>query len=544
MNSPSLRIALAQINPTVGDVEGNARKIIHYARQAAEEFSARLVIFPELAITGYPPEDLLLRSDLYSRVRTQLDLINSELSDVSVLVGAPEQTEEHTFNAAFVLHAGGSEQVYRKAELPNYGIFDEKRHFTPDCNPLICEVEGVRVGVTICEDIWFPASVAAAKSAGAELIVSLNASPFDLDNQVQREAQARARIAESALPLVYVNQIGGQDEVVFDGYSMVFDNNGQIVLRMPQFEEALAAISISSNGRISAIEGNVDSDSDTLSVIYRALVCGVRDYVNKNGFAGAVIGLSGGIDSALTLAIAADALGAERVQAVMMPFDYTSEMSKEDAAAQAKTLGVHYSVIPIKAAYDAFIELLHDEFVGLPKDTTEENIQARCRGLLLMAISNKKRSIVLTTGNKSEMAVGYATLYGDMAGGFAPLKDVPKTLVYRLSVYRNERAGKDIIPQRVIDRPPSAELAPDQVDQDSLPPYDQLDEILQRYIEEDWSIDRIAASGFDRDTVQRVVKMVVRNEYKRRQAPPGVRVSKRAFGRDRRYPITSGYEKN
>ncbi len=543
MNSPSLRIALAQINPIVGDIEGNAGIIIAAAKRAREEFDAELVVYTELALTGYPPEDLLLRSDMYPRVEAGLDRIGRSLSGASLVVGAPLRENGHTYNAAVVLHADGSKRNYYKSELPNYGVFDEKRHFSAGTQALVCDIGGVRVGVTICEDIWFSKVVEASRVAGAQVIVSLNASPFDLDNQRRREIEARARVEECGLPLLYVNQIGGQDEIVFDGHSLVMDKRGKNVLRLPQFKEALGAITVSADGELGNISGHVDDPGDKMAVIYRALVCGVRDYVDKNGFAGAVIGLSGGIDSALTLAIAVDALGADRVQAVMMPFDYTSQMSKEDAALQANAMGVKYSVIPIAMAYTAFVELLRDEFAGLAADTTEENIQARCRGLILMAISNKKRSIVLTTGNKSEMAVGYATLYGDMAGGFAPLKDVPKTTVYQLAEYCNRAAGTVVIPQRVIDRPPSAELAPGQVDRDSLPPYDELDAVLGHYIEEDWSIDEIAESGFDRQMVARIVKMVVRNEYKRRQAPPGVRVSKRAFGRDRRYPITSRYER-
>jgi len=547
MNSPSLRIALAQINPIVGDIEGNAGKIIAAARRARDEFDAALVVYTELALTGYPPEDLLLRSDMYPRVEAGLDRIRRSISDVSLIVGAPLRENGNTYNAAVVLHADGTQRDYYKAELPNYGVFDEKRHFSAGTQALVCDFGGVRVGVTICEDIWFSKVVENSRAAGAQVIVSLNASPFDLDNQRQREIEARARVRECGLPLLYVNQVGGQDEIVFDGHSLAMDKRGNNVLRLPQFEEALGAITVSADGELGNSSGHVDDPGDKLAVIYKALVCGVRDYVDKNGFAGVVIGLSGGIDSALTLAVAFDALGAERVQAVMMPFDYTAQMSKEDAALQAKILGVKYSVIPIAPAYKAFVELLRDEFAGFAADTTEENIQARCRGLILMAISNKKGSIVLTTGNKSEMAVGYATLYGatlygDMAGGFAPLKDVPKTTVFELAEYCNRAAGAVVIPQRVIDRPPSAELAPGQIDRDSLPPYEVLDAILRHYIEEDWSIDKIVDSGFDREMVVRIVKMVVRNEYKRRQAPPGVRVSKRAFGRDRRYPITSRYE--
>ncbi|MEM7292055.1 MAG: NAD+ synthase, partial [Pseudomonadota bacterium] len=448
-----------------------------------------------------------------------------------------------TYNAAVLLESGEAQRRYYKHALPNYGVFDEKRHFTSDSEPLVFSLHGVSVGVTICEDIWFEHAAKKSCEAGAQVLVSLNASPFDLENRQQREAVMRDRVNAHGVPILYVNQVGGQDEIVFDGHSLAMDSSADVVLRMPQFAEALAAVTVSNSGELSNIRGDSYMPLSDLDTIYAALVCGVRDYVNKNGFAGAVIGLSGGIDSALTLAIAVDALGAENVQAVMMPFEYTSQMSRDDAAAQAQTLGVEYSVIPIADAYHAFTTMLEPEFEGLGKDTTEENIQARCRGLLLMAISNKKRRIVLTTGNKSEMAVGYATLYGDMAGGFAPFKDVPKIQVYALAERCNARSGQEVIPQRVIDRPPSAELAPDQVDQDSLPPYDVLDDILARYIEDDWSVDEIADLGHDRDTVVRVIRMVVRNEYKRRQAPPGVRVSKRAFGRDRRYPITSGYER-
>lgn len=557
MNSQSLRIALAQINPVVGDIEGNTKKIIAIARRAHNEHQASLMVYTELALTGYPPEDLLLRADMHPRVQVCLDRIKQSLEGVSVIVGAPLYEGGHLYNTAVVLHADGRQYNYYKNVLPNYGVFDEQRYFTAGTQPLVLDIQGVQVGVTVCEDIWFPAAVEASRVAGAEVIVSLNASPFDLDNLRHRECEAHGRVTESGLPLIYVNQVGGQDELVFDGHSLALNQQGEVVLRMPPFEEGIAAVTISTEGVLDDIAGDVvdsagceqsaPSAERSLALIYQALVCGVRDYMRKNGFAGAVLGLSGGIDSALTLAIAVDALGAglgtDKVQAVMMPFDYTSQMSQEDAEKQANNLSVEYSVVPIAPAYKAFMGMLQGAFADTAMDTTEENIQARCRGLTLMALANKRHRLVLTTGDKSEMAVGYATLYGDMAGGFAPLKDVPKTTVYQLAEYRNRQAGYPLIPQRVIDRPASAELAPGQVDQDSLPPYDQLDAILQRYVEEDWSVDQIVDLGFDRATVARVVAMVVRNEHKRRQAPPGVRVSKRAFGKDRRYPITSGYVK-
>ena len=542
-SSPNLRIALAQINPTVGDIAGNAAKIIAAVQRSQREYGAALVVCTELVLTGYPPEDLLLRADMYPRIEAELETIQKHLNGVSVIVGTPWRERGKIWNAAVLLCPDGSRHNYYKAELPNYGIFDEKRYFSAGTQILVYPIGGVRVGVAVCEDIWFPTIAKATCTAGAQVIIALNASPFDLANQRQREGEAYARVVENGVPLLYVNQVGGQDEIVFDGHSLALDKRGEVVLRMPQFTEAIAALTVSSSGEVGEVTGDIGRRDTPTASIYGALVCSVRDYIGKNGFTGAVIGLSGGIDSALTLAIAVDALGAARVQAVMMPFDYTSQMSREDAAQQADMLGVHYSSIPIGLAYQAFIDLLRDEFIGFDADTTEENIQARCRGLLLMAISNKKRRIVLATGNKSEMAVGYATLYGDMAGGFAPLKDILKTAVYKLAEYRNTVAGRDLIPKRVIERAPSAELAPGQVDRDSLPPYEQLDAVLQHYVEEDWSIEQIVTAGFQRDMVERVVGMVVRNEYKRRQAPPGVRVSRRAFGRDRRYPITSGYEK-
>ena len=542
MSHPALRIALAQINPTVGDIEGNAARIIAMSQRAHDQERVDLVVFPELALTGYPPEDLVLRNDMYPRLRDSLAAIQ-QAATTNVLLGTPWREEAgRCYNSATFLPVQGDWQHYYKAALPNYGVFDEKRYFSVGVESMVIEINRVKIGVVVCEDIWTPDSIVAAKAAGAVCMVAINASPFDLHNRQQRVIQACARIQESGLPLVYVNQVGGQDELVFDGYSMVLDHRAKHTLQMPDFQEAMAVVAIDTHGAVSRVSGDqINARRQDVAVIYDALVCGVRDYIGKNGFTGAVIGLSGGIDSALTLAIACDAVGTDNVQAVMMPFEYTADMSKQDAAAQAQALGVEYREIPIQLPYQAFNTLLADEFASFDQDTTEENIQARCRGLLLMAIANKKRRIVLATGNKSEMAVGYATLYGDMVGGFAPLKDVPKTLVYQLATYYNHKVGCGIIPRRVIERPPSAELAPDQVDTDTLPPYEQLDAILYRFVEQDQSLDDIVKAGFDRQEVQGVINKVVRNEYKRRQAAPGVRITARAFGRDRRYPITSRF---
>jgi NAD+ synthase (glutamine-hydrolysing) len=428
----------------------------------------------------------------------------------------------------------------RKHHLPNYGVFDEKGYFTPGPGFAVAEVAGVPLGITICEDIWLPEPARAAVDAGARLLVNLNASPFHVGKRDEREAEVGRRARDTTCPVVYVNLVGGQDELVFDGESFVLDAAGQVCARAPAFQAGLFAVDFSvEEGSVKPLPGDVKAHAAELASIYEALVLGVRDYIEKNGFHGAVIGLSGGIDSALTLAIAVDAIGAEQVEAVMMPSRYTADISLEDARAEAEILGVSYHEIPIEKPFEAFLDILADAFAGRARDTTEENIQARCRGLILMALSNKQGRIVLTTGNKSEMSVGYATLYGDMAGGFAPIKDVPKLLVYRLCEYRNGIAP--VIPQRVIDRPPSAELAPDQKDEDSLPPYEALDPILEAYIEDDRSIEDIVDMGFEEDTVRRIAGLVDRNEYKRRQSPPGVRISQRAFGRDRRYPITSGH---
>jgi len=546
--SPPLRIVIAQLDLLVGDVAGNGRQVVEAALRARDQHRAQLIVFPELTLTGYPPEDLLLRPGLLNAVERTLAEIRRQVRGIDVVLGFPQRTRAGLVNAAAVLRDGEQVALYEKQQLPNYGVFDEKRYFVPGDSPCVVDIRGVPVGLTICEDIWFAASVQQARRAGARLIVNLNASPFRRAKGSEREQQLARRTAESGLPIVYVNLVGGQDELVFDGESMVMAADGAIAFRAPAFEQGLypVDIEVADDGSVTPVPGPVAEPLDETESIYRALVLGVRDYIEKNRFPGAIIGLSGGIDSALTLAITVDAIGAPRVEAVMMPTRYTLDMSQDDAAAQAETLGIEYHVLPVEPVFTAFLDTLAEEFAGLPVDTTEENIQARCRGTLLMAISNKKHKVVITTGNKSEMSVGYATLYGDMAGGFAVLKDVPKTLAYRLAEYRNRvavDAGQPpVIPQRVIDRPPSAELAEDQQDTDSLPPYEILDAILEMYIEQDRCAADIVAAGYDADTVRRVITLVNRNEYKRRQAPPGVRISQRAFGRDRRYPITSGYD--
>ena len=538
--APSLRIAIAQLNLLVGDIHGNARKVIDTAMRARDEYGAHAVLFPELTLTGYPPEDLLLRPGLLPQVEQALAEINREVSGIDVILGYPSEGAEGPHNSAGILRDGRFKGEYHKQHLPNYSVFDEQRYFAAGSHPCVATINGIRVGLTICEDIWFPGPAAQAKQAGAQLLLNLNASPFHAGKWREREATLGERCAENGLPVVYANLVGGQDELVFEGESLVVDGEGHVTFRAPQFEEGLYWVDFDLDGeravpRPAAVVAPLGVEEST----YMALVLGVRDYVTKNGFKGVVIGLSGGIDSALTLAVAVDALGPDKVEAVMMPSRYTADISQIDAEAEAETLGVHYRVIPIEPAFTTFVDMLAEEFEGTERDVTEENIQARSRGIIIMAISNKRGKMVLTTGNKSEMAVGYATLYGDMAGGFAPLKDVPKTLVFRLARWRNEQSP--VIPERVITRPPSAELAPDQKDEDSLPPYEVLDPILEMYVERDYCVAQIVAEGYDEATVRRVVGMVNRNEYKRRQAPPGVRVTRRAFGRDRRYPLTSGF---
>jgi NAD+ synthase (glutamine-hydrolysing) len=536
----SLRIALAQLNLFVGDVGGNAQRLIDSAADARDRLKADLVLFPELALSGYPPEDLLFHKGMKRQVAAAGDRVRSEVKGVAVMVGYPDYTDDAIYNAAVLIRDGKVLANYHKQELPNYLVFDEKRYFKPGQESCVVELKGIRVGLLICEDVWEPNPARAAQAAGAQLLVVINGSPYSLQYQRRREDIVRARVKDTGVPVVYVNLLGGQDELIFDGGSFVMSAAGEVVQRAAPFKEELYAIDVDLiDGKAVPRPGHIEPELSEEASVYNALVLGVRDYVTKHRFPGIVLGLSGGIDSALTLAIAVDALGADRVRAVMMPSRYTSQMSLDDAAQQARTLGVGYDVISIEAMFETTLGALQPVFAGREPDTTEENIQARCRGMLLMAISNKTGRMVLTTGNKSEMAVGYATLYGDMAGGFAPIKDCSKMLVYRLARYRNSIA--EVIPPRVIERPPSAELRHDQKDSDSLPPYEVLDPILELFIEENLSVDEISARGFDRATVGRVLEMVKRNEYKRRQAPPGVRISDRAFGRDWRYPITSGY---
>lgn len=535
----TLRIALAQIDSLVGDIPGNTARIIEFIATARDQLGADLVVFPELVLTGYPPEDLLLHKGFRVRVEENLQLIREASAGIGVMVGYPHYAGETAlYNAASLFYNGGTLTTYFKQRLPNYGVFDEKRYFSPGLEPVLVDFKGVRLSLTICEDIWYKEPVQEAVARGAQLILNANASPYKVGKQHERESVVLQRARENSIPIVYLNCVGGQDELVFDGGSMVVNPDATICYRAAAFNESLDLVEYHiESGKF--IASDVAPYLARTESVYNAIVLGVKDYVRKNGFSGIVLGLSGGIDSALTLAIAVDALGEENVQAIMMPSRYTSDMSVTDAREQTEWLNVEHHVIPIKGMFNATLESLAELFAGLAPDTTEENIQARCRGIILMAISNKTGRMLLTTGNKSEMAVGYATLYGDMAGGFAPIKDCSKTMVYRLARYRNT-LGK-AIPERVITRPPSAELAPDQQDSDSLPPYDILDPILKLFIEEDMSVDQIVAEGFERETVARVLGMIRRNEYKRRQAPPGVRVSDRAFGRDWRYPITSGY---
>ena len=536
IETPNPQLYLAQIDAHVGDISGNTQRILDVIQDAASS-NADIIIFPELMLCGYPPEDLLLRPSMNLRVERAIDEIQTQVGHQAVVMGYPLLIEGQLFNAAGVFRDGEKVAEYRKQCLPNYRVFDEKRYFVAGTEPCVFEHAGVRFGLTICEDIWHEAPTKASVVAGAQALININASPYNKTQHAQRLDVLRKRATEHHIPIVYLNLVGGQDELVFDGGSLIMDADGQRQAQLPWFQESqnLQALYKQSEQSVSLIEPEALE-----AFVYKALVLGVRDYVNKNGFPSVVLGLSGGIDSALTLAVAVDALGADRVHAVMMPFHYTSNMSQEDAAVQASTMNARYSVISIASLFEGFSEALSSQFLGLPEDTTEQNIQSRCRGVLLMAISNKTGSLVLTTGNKSEVAVGYATLYGDMAGGFDVLKDVSKTLVYRLAQYRNTLG--EVIPPRVIERPPSAELAPDQIDEDNLPAYDILDPILEHYIEQDMSAESIIAAGFEAEVVKKVVRLVDLNEYKRRQAAIGPRITERGFGRDRRYPITNGWE--
>ncbi len=536
--SSSLTLVMAQLNLTVGDINGNTSRVIDAAEQARDQHRADVIVFPELTLCGYPPEDLLLRPSMVVRTETALNRLK-RIKGIDIVLGLPTMGGHGLENQAIVVRDGKVICRYGKQHLPNYQVFDEKRYFVPGNALGVFDCKGVKVGLSICEDLWHEKPVRAAKDAGADMVVSLNASPFHRDKQSIRQDTVRQRCLETGLPIIYVNLVGGQDELVFDGGSFALNGSGDVAVASNYFSEGLFPVSFSrATGAFQ--QGTVTPCPQLYERVYSALVTGVRDYVNKNGFKGVVLGLSGGIDSGLTLAIATDALGAGRVQAVMMPYRYTSAMSLADAEEEAALLGVDYKVLPIESVFNAFLKTLAGEFKDSDRDTTEENLQSRSRGVLLMAISNKKGYLVLTTGNKSEMSVGYATLYGDMAGGYNVLKDVPKTLVFELSRYRNTLGY--VIPQRVIDRPPSAELAPDQMDEDSLPPYDELDKILELYVERDYSAEAIIAKGFDSEIVYRVLRLVDINEFKRRQAPVGVRITPRGFGRDRRYPVTNGWK--
>ncbi len=556
-----VKIAIAQINCTVGDLAGNAAKILEYCERASGA-GAALVLTPELALCGYPPEDLLLRDGFYRDCAAALDALARRVNGITLVVGHPHQSGTKRYNAASILQDGRIIGTYYKHTLPNYTVFDEERYFEPGEQPCvfrvgevsfgvnICEdtwgsqgrfitrphTDDVSMGINICADAWGAKAPQAARDAGAQVLLVLNASPYHMHKQETRYDVMRERVAETGMALVYANMVGGQDELVFDGASFALDRRGEVACQLPLFEEALGMVAFAGGD---PQRGEIAREESLEAEVYKALCVGVRDYIGKNGFPSVLIGLSGGIDSALTLCIACDALGPKRVRAVMMPSQYTSDMSLVDSRELVKNLGVRYDEIPIRPVFDAFLAALANEFSGVPADATEENLQARIRGTIMMALSNKFGAIVLTTGNKSEMAVGYATLYGDMAGGFAVIKDILKTLVYRLCRYRN--ATKAVIPQRILTRAPSAELRPNQTDQDTLPPYELLDSIISAYMENDEGIAEIVARGFGAEDVERVVEMIHRSEYKRRQAPIGIRISHRGFGKDWRYPITSRY---
>jgi NAD+ synthase (glutamine-hydrolysing) len=535
--SEPLRIAVAQRPFRVGDVDGNAGIIIAEAERARDALGAQLIVFPELALVGYPPDDLLLRSGLPARVAVALERIGAEAQGISIVLGHPHFGADGSCrNAASVLRDGTCVGRTYKQALPNYGVFDEKRHFTPGKHTLCFDCGGYRIGLLVCEDLWVPGPAAQAKADGAELIVSINASPFTGGKAQQRAEILHARVRETQLPLLYANLVGGQDDLLFDGASRAVDGNGRTGFQAPAFVDDLYPLDF--DGR--RLSGRIWEGEERIAVLWRGLVRAVRDYVDGNGFPGALIGLSGGIDSSVVAALAVDALGADRVHTVAMPSRYTADMSNSDAAEQARRMGCSHEVIPVEPAFEAYSGMLADSFAGRAPDVTEENLQSRIRGTLLMALSNKFGHVVLTTGNKSEMAVGYATLYGDMCGGFAPLKDVYKGDVWRLARWRNR--AEALIPARVIERPPSAELRAGQLDEDSLPPYAVLDEILRLYVEEQQAPDAIIAAGFEAETVQRVTRLVRGAEYKRRQAPPGPKVTPVAFGRDRRFPITARYD--
>ena len=531
-----MKIAIAQINCMLGDLAGNSAKILAYAERARLQ-GAALLLTPELSLCGYPPEDLLLRDGFYKACDDALNNLAQQVEGIAVVVGHPHESGGERFNAASVLMDGRIMVTYHKHELPNYSVFDEERYFARGTAPCVFELGGVKFGLNICADIWQEHAAEKALDAGAQILLVLNASPYHLDKQLSRYEAIRERTGETRLSVVYANLVGGQDELVFDGASFAMSADGHLTHQFASFAEALCLLEIQ-DGKL--LDGEKVAALKQEDSIYRALCLGVQDYIGKNHFPGVLLGLSGGIDSALTLAVAVDALGADKVRAVMMPSPYTAQISVDDAREMAGIVGVRYDELDIQPTFSALLNTLNPLFHDLPADTTEENLQARIRGTLLMALSNKTGSLVLTTGNKSEMTVGYCTLYGDMAGGFAVLKDVSKTWVYRLSNYRNT-LGR-VIPERIITRPPSAELKPDQTDQDSLPAYDALDAIMAFYVEKNLTIAEIVAHGYAEADVQRVVKLIRINEYKRRQSPVGVRITDRGFGKDWRYPITVRYQ--
>jgi NAD+ synthase (glutamine-hydrolysing) len=533
----SLKIALVQTDSLIGNITANFSRFAEIITKIKSTLVIDLIIFPELSATGYPPEDLLFRRDFLAQANNALFDLANIAPELGIIIGFPELSGEKLYNSAAVLSEGSISAIYRKQKLPNYGVFDENRYFVAGEKPCVFEFKGQFFGLTICEDVWHFDIVQATKDAGAEILLTLNASPFHVEKWEKREALICSHAKLAQLPIVYVNAVGGQDELVFDGASFVTNSDGEIVFRAEEFVDEIGIVEFKNGQPLKNLP--VPLPKNRTSSIYNALVRGTADYVRKNGFKGAILGLSGGIDSALVLAIAVDALGAENVEAVSLPSKYTLDMSNDDAKIQADIMGVKYHSIPIEPAVKAFTEMLAATFENTPADTTEENIQARCRGVVLMAMSNKQGKLLLTTGNKSEMSVGYATLYGDMCGGFAPIKDVPKLLVYELARYRNSISPA--IPERVLTRPPSAELSPNQQDSDSLPPYEILDPILARYIEQDESAEDIIAAGFSETDVKRAISLVDRSEYKRRQSAVGIKISERAFGRDRRYPITSGF---
>jgi len=529
-----MRLALCQIDPTVGDLEGN-RELILARIEEARAADADLAILPELAVTGYPPEDLLLRPGFVLAARASIEQIASETHGIVALVGVPFLDDGALYNACAICADGAIAGWAKKRHLPNYGVFDEKRYFASGDELALIQVAGSQVGITICEDMWIPGPpTTELAAAGAELVVNLSASPFHIGRAQEREAIFTARARESGVRVALCNAVGGQDELIFDGHSLLLESDGSVLARAPGFEESLLVVDLerTETAQVAVVE-------DDLEQMRRALVLGLRDYVAKNGFEAVLVSVSGGIDSALTAALAVEALGAGRVHCVSMPSRYSSEGTRTDARRLAENLGCDFRELPIEPVVDAYAEVLAESFAGRAPDVAEENLQARIRGTLAMALSNKFGWLLVASGNKSELSVGYATLYGDMAGGFALLKDVFKTDVFRLARHLNEQAGRELVPQSTIDRAPSAELRADQLDEDSLPPYSELDRVLEAYVEEDRSLDELSADGFDPDVVARAVALIDRAEYKRRQAPPGVRLRPKAFGRDRRTPITN-----